>query len=171
MKGHLKSSHKHIEKPHRHDFYVTVLFTHGSGVHEIDFQSYDVQPGSLFFLSPGQIHSWELSDDTEGYIFFFSQEYYNMHYVNQKLKAFLFASVSFPRKLQLDTQNLKKINFLFTELQEESLQENLMQKENILALITRVYIQSTRLFSKDQQLLNPGSVFHISTIISSSKRF
>lgn len=82
-----------------------------------------------------------------------------MHYVNQKLKAFLFASVSFPRKLQLDTQNLKKINFLFTELQEESLQENLMQKENILALITRVYIQSTRLFSKDQQLLNPGSVF------------
>lgn len=70
MKGHLKSSHKHIEKPHRHDFYVTVLFTHGSGVHEIDFQSYDVQPGSLFFLSPGQIHSWELSDDTEGYIFF-----------------------------------------------------------------------------------------------------
>ena len=34
-----------------------------------------------------------------------------------------------------------------------------MQKENILALITRVYIQSTRLFSKDQQLLNPGSVF------------
>lgn len=51
MKGHLKSSHKHIEKPHRHDFYVTVLFTQGSGVHEIDFQSYDVQAGSLFFLS------------------------------------------------------------------------------------------------------------------------
>lgn len=49
MKGHLKSSHKHIEKPHRHDFYVTVLFTQGSGVHEIDFQSYDVQAGSLFF--------------------------------------------------------------------------------------------------------------------------
>nr|WP_305051013.1 AraC family ligand binding domain-containing protein [Elizabethkingia bruuniana] len=71
MKGHLKSSHKHIEKPHRHDFYVTVLFTQGSGVHEIDFQSYDVQAGSLFFLSPGQIHSWELSDDTDGYIFFF----------------------------------------------------------------------------------------------------
>lgn len=159
MKGHLKSSHKHIEKPHRHDFYVTVLFTQGSGVHEIDFQSYEVLPGSLFFLSPGQIHSWELSDDTEGYIFFFSQEYYNMHYVNQKLKNFpFFASVSFPRKLQLDTQNLQKINSLFTELQEESLQENLMQKENILALITRIYIQSTRLFSRDQQLLNSGSV-------------
>lgn len=86
-----------------------------------------------FFCHLGQIHSWELSDDTDGYIFFFSQEYYNMHYVNQKLKNFpFFSSVSFPRKLQLDNQNLQKIDSLFTELQEESLEENLMQKENIL---------------------------------------
>ena len=85
-----------------------------------------------------------------------------MHYVNQKLKNFpFFASVSFPRKLQLDDQNLQKINSLFTEIQEENLQKNLMQKESILALITRIYIQSIRLFSKDQQLLNSGSVFHI----------
>lgn len=83
-----------------------------------------------------------------------------MHYVNQKLKNFpFFSSVSFPRKLQLDNQNLQKIDSLFTELQEESLEENLMQKENILALITRIYIQSVRLFSKDQQLLNPANVF------------
>lgn len=74
-------------------------------------------------------------------------------------KLSIFASVSFPRKLQLDNQNLQKINSLFTELQEESLQENLMQKENILALITRIYIQSVRLFSKEQQLLTSGNVF------------
>ena len=46
-----------------------------------------------------------------------------------------------------------------------------MQKENILALITRIYIQSVRLFSKEQQLLTSGSVFHISAIIRSSNRF
>ena len=74
-------------------------------------------------------------------------------------KLSIFSSVSFPRKLQLDNQNLQKIDSLFTELQEESLEENLMQKENILALITRIYIQSVRLFSKDQQLLNPANVF------------
>ena len=54
LKNHLVSSHKHIEKPHRHDFYVTVIFTKGQGIHEIDFQKYDVSEGSLFFLStPG----------------------------------------------------------------------------------------------------------------------
>ena len=63
MKDHLVSSHKHIEKPHRHDFYVTVLFTKGKGIHEIDFQKYEVSEGSIFFLSPGQVHSWELSED------------------------------------------------------------------------------------------------------------
>jgi hypothetical protein len=68
-------------------------------------------------LSPGQIHSWELSEDIEGYIFFCSQEFYEMHYVNQKLRNFpFFGSVSFPRKLQLDTVELEKNISLFQEL-------------------------------------------------------
>ena len=125
MKGHLKSSHKHIEKPHRHDFYVTVLFNWGVGVHEIDFQSYDdVQAGSLFFLSPwSDTQLGAFSDDTDGYIFFFSQEYYNMHYVNQKLKNFpLFCPLwfLFPENFSWTIRTCIRLIPLFTELQEES---------------------------------------------------
>jgi hypothetical protein len=37
-----------------------------------------------------------------------------MHYVNQKLRNFpFFGSVSFPRKLQLDTVELEKISAYF----------------------------------------------------------
>ena len=73
FKNHLET-HSFIDKPHRHNFYLLVLFTNGSGVHEIDFARFDIKPGSLFVLQPGQIHHWQLSSDIEGYIVFYSQE-------------------------------------------------------------------------------------------------
>lgn len=159
LKNHLISSHKHIEKPHRHDFYVTVIFTKGSGIHEIDFQKYDVSEGSLFFLSPGQVHSWELSPDTDGYIFFFSQPYYEMHYVNQKLKNFpFFNSPSFPRKLQLQSDELINMIRLFEDIGSEHESQNVMKQGFILSLISQIYIQSVREFSKDDEKASATSV-------------
>lgn len=154
MKNHLILGHRHIEKPHRHDFYAAVLFTKGSGMHEIDFQKYNVSEGSLFFLSPGQIHSWELSEDIEGYIFFCSQEFYEIHYVNQKLRNFpFFGSVSFPRKLQLVAQELKRMVSLFKELEKEHQSKNMMKEGFILSLMSQIFIRATRLFSKDFETL------------------
>ena len=159
LKDHLVSSHKHIEKPHRHDFYVTVIFTKGTGVHEIDFQKYDVSEGSLFFLSPGQVHSWELSSDTDGYIFFFSQPYYEMHYVNQKLKNFpFFNSPSFPRKLQLQSDELINMTRLFEDIQNEHQSQNVMKQGFILSVISQIYIQSVREFSKGDEKTPATSV-------------
>ncbi|MBW3524661.1 helix-turn-helix transcriptional regulator [Chryseobacterium sp. NKUCC03_KSP] len=159
LRNHLVSSHKHIEKPHRHDFYVTVIFTKGSGIHEIDFQKYDVSEGSLFFLSPGQVHSWELSPDTEGYIFFFSQPYYEMHYVSQKLKNFpFFNSSSFPRKLQLQSDELINMIRLFEAIGSEHESQNVMKQGFILSLISQIYIQSVREFAKDDEKTSATSV-------------
>nr|WP_315029229.1 helix-turn-helix transcriptional regulator [uncultured Chryseobacterium sp.] len=150
MKNHLVVGHQHIEKPHRHDFYATVLFTKGTGIHEIDFQKYDVSEGSLFFLSPGQIHSWELSEDIDGYIFFCSQEFYEMHYVNQKLRNFpFFGSVSFPRKLQLNTLEVKENIILFKALGKEYQSKNIMKEGLILSLMSQIFISATRLFSRN----------------------
>ncbi|ASK32486.1 AraC family transcriptional regulator [Chryseobacterium sp. T16E-39] len=166
MKDHLVTSHKHIEKPHRHDFYVTVLFTKGEGVHEIDFQKYDVSAGSIFFLSPGQVHSWELSDDTDGYIFFFSQEFYDMHYVNQHLRNFpFFNSTAFSRKLQLEDTDMQNMIAVCEEIQDEYLSQNLMKEQLILSLLTKIYIHSSRQFSRDYTAL------HSETSISYFKHY
>ncbi|MFC3161344.1 AraC-type DNA-binding protein [Chryseobacterium arachidis] len=150
VQNHLIVGHRHLEKAHRHDFYATILFTKGSGIHEIDFQKYDVSPGSLFFMSPGQIHSWELSDDIEGYLFFCLQDFYEMHYVNQKLRNFpFFGSVNFPRKLQLNEAELKKNVHLMLELQEEYQAQNSMRNGLMLSLMSQIFIHSTRQFSRD----------------------
>ncbi|MCJ8154667.1 helix-turn-helix transcriptional regulator [Chryseobacterium sp. SSA4.19] len=150
LKTHFQVGHRHLEKPHRHDFYATILFTQGTGIHEIDFQKYDVSAGSIFFMSPGQIHSWELTDDIDGYIFFCSQEFYEMHYVNQKLRAFpFFGSVTFSRKLQLNSRELNMNLMLFLKIQDEYLTQKFMKNGLILSLISQIFIHSARMFSRD----------------------
>lgn len=150
VQNHLIVGHRHLEKAHRHDFYATILFTKGSGIHEIDFQKYEVAPGSLFYMSPGQIHSWDLSRDIEGYLFFCLQDFYELHYVNQKLRNFpFFGSVNFPRKLQLSETELHENLELFLELEKEYHAQGVMKNGLMLALMSAVFIKSTRQFSKD----------------------
>lgn len=59
--------------PHRHAFYHLVAITSGTGWHEIDFERYSVSSGKLYFMKPGQVHSWHLSEDTEGYVIEFEE--------------------------------------------------------------------------------------------------
>jgi AraC-like DNA-binding protein len=57
----------YIEKPHRHDFFVFLLFEKGSGVHSIDFVDYKLKSRQIHLLFPGQVHSWCLGKSTAGY--------------------------------------------------------------------------------------------------------
>ncbi|MPS73255.1 MAG: helix-turn-helix domain-containing protein [Chryseobacterium sp.] len=149
LKEHLLKSHKHIEKPHRHDFYACMIFTKGTGIHEIDFQKYDVSPGSLFFMSPGQVHSWQLSEDTDGYIFFHSQGFFDLHFVNEKLRQYpFFGSVLFPRKIQLEEQKTIGILNLFKQIRTENSSSELLSENLIISLLSQLYINCSRLFSE-----------------------
>jgi AraC family transcriptional activator of pobA len=102
FKRHLES-HSFIEKPHRHNFYLLVLFTMGSGFHEIDFDRYEIVPGSLFMIQPGQIHHWQLSNDIDGFIVFCSREIYNAYFGSKKIEDYpFFRSVKSKPELKLN---------------------------------------------------------------------
>jgi AraC-like DNA-binding protein len=106
------------------------------------------QQEAYFYVSR-QIHSWELSEDIDGYIFFCSQDFYEMHYVNQKLRSFpFFGSVNFPRKLQLTATELREIiTFLCTGKRISASKRD----ERWFYSFTNVtdFIQATRAFSKE----------------------
>lgn len=53
---------------HIHDFYEIVWFRNGSGVHHVDFNTYPVVPGSVFFISPGQVHEFDDTRTQEGFV-------------------------------------------------------------------------------------------------------
>lgn len=87
---HINLNQDLINKPHSHNFYLCVLFTEGTGTHEIDFNSYSINPGKVFFLKPGQTHFWKFDTEPKGFIFFHSQEFYEMTFVNHRLTNFPF---------------------------------------------------------------------------------
>ncbi len=73
--------------PHRHDFFHIVWVERGRGHHVIDSIKYDVRPGTLFFMSPGQIHDFVLSNDTEGYTINFSAEFFALQLQDKNMLA------------------------------------------------------------------------------------
>ncbi|HNE29780.1 MAG: helix-turn-helix domain-containing protein [Saprospiraceae bacterium] len=68
--------HKDLTFPHRHDFYQIVLFTKGSGRHAIDFQTFEVKPHQIYYMAPGQVHTWQFNEDVEGYIINFNESFF-----------------------------------------------------------------------------------------------
>lgn len=42
--------------PHRHDFYTIILVKDAQGKHFVDYVEYPIKPGTLFFVSPEQVH-------------------------------------------------------------------------------------------------------------------
>ena len=141
---HLKA-HSFVEKPHRHNFHLLVLFTNGNGKHEIDFTQYDIKPGSLFVLQPGQIHHWELSPDIQGYIFFYSQEIYNLYFGHKKLEDYPFyQSVMNQPEIYFEPDELATILPYFDLIIAEN-QTNLSKKaDQLLNLLDCIHIAISR---------------------------
>lgn len=155
FQNHLKA-HSFIEKPHRHNSYLLVLFTHGSGTHEIDFMRYDIQPGSLFVLQPGQIHHWNLSQDIEGYIFFYSQEIYNLYFGSKKIEEYPFyQSVMNQPEMHLDSTELTAIKPYFELMIAESQNKAQRTEDKLLNLLDCIHIEMARKY-----LSNTNHVAH-----------
>jgi AraC family transcriptional activator of pobA len=66
--------YQQLHAAHRHSFYHLVLFTRGGGEHIIDFVTYPVEPGQIYFMIPGQVHSWHFEGEVDGYIVHFNEE-------------------------------------------------------------------------------------------------
>ncbi|WP_196892798.1 AraC family transcriptional regulator [Aureivirga marina] len=143
------TDHDFISRPHKHNFYLTVLFTNGTGTHEIDFKKYEVKKGSIFFLSPGQIHHWNLSHDIDGYIFFHSKDFYNLYFNNKKIEDFPFYN-SFIHKPSYSISE-EQIDFFLryiNEIQSEY-SNTYKDKHVIIDLLDILYVKLNRVISPE----------------------
>jgi AraC family transcriptional regulator, transcriptional activator of pobA len=68
----LEAHYQHLHRPHRHTFYHFVLFTQGTGTYTIDFDRFTIKPWQLYFMVPGQVHSWHFEKNVDGYVFHFN---------------------------------------------------------------------------------------------------
>jgi len=56
-----------IEKPHKHDFFMIVLFDQARGIHNIDSADYEIGNHQIHVLFPGQMHKWDIKTGTIAY--------------------------------------------------------------------------------------------------------
>lgn len=145
---HLKTNHELISHAHKHDFYLTVFFTKGKGIHVIDFQNYEVKAGSVFFLKPGQSHYWELSKDADGYIFFHAD--LNQHQLSTvPIENFPFYSTNFhPPFLELEFSKINKFENEFRNLLKEFRQNAPFKERKLTNLADCLYIEFSRLYAQ-----------------------
>lgn len=145
--------HGFINKAHGHNFYLTVLFTSGFGVHEIDFEKYAIVPGSLFTLKPGQVHDWKFSKNIEGYIIFHNSDFFELLY---NKRGVLVRPEFFPnRKMSTIWLNKEKINIiepLFDNLIKEHTCTNIFKVEKICSLTFLIYLELTRIGTKHLEI-------------------
>lgn len=91
--------------------------TEGKGKHFIDFETYEIKSFTAFLLTPGQVHSWELSADTKGFVLFFTPSFYLMNRQDKKLSDLPFISTG---GIQLDSQKEKPLVLLLNEMVKEN---------------------------------------------------
>ena len=148
FKNHL-IDHSFVEEPHRHSSYVLVFFTKGSGTHEVDFDVFSIQPGSMFFLQPGQMHHWNLSDDVNGFVIFYSQEMYNLYFGQKTIADYPFySSVDNKPEMVFDATELKAILPYFESLIVETQSNQLLKQDKIMNLLDIIHIEIARKYSE-----------------------
>jgi len=158
LTNHIQRNKDLINKPHSHNFYLCVLFTEGTGTHEIDFNSYSINPGKVFFLKPGQTHFWKFETQPKGFIIFHSQEFYEIKFLEHKLHSFpFFYSNQNPPVLELPPRKLYELSLKFKEAYNEYLQTNLLRELKIVNSLNYIYIELTRAYTVDINLEKQNS--------------
>jgi len=118
----------HVNVPHAHDFYLLLYITEGTGTHTIDLVTYELRPGSVFFLTPGQVHHWQLNTDTRGFLVFFDTDFYLFRYPGSRLYEYPFFEHAHPPVLYLAADEAE-IQSLFARLYAEYLVPQANQAE------------------------------------------
>lgn len=115
------SSNPHLEVVHNHAFYHLVYFTEGSGEQVIDFVTFPVQKGMIYFMRPGQVHKWYFDEDPDGYIVNFSATFFDQLFINTNfIDQFpFFDRVAAHQVLLLKEETQRQVEQIFEKILRE----------------------------------------------------
>jgi AraC family transcriptional activator of pobA len=107
---------RHIEKPHKHDFFLFMLFEQGRGTHTIDFVDHQVKDKQLHLLFPEQIHKWDLLDETHAHQLMISRSVFET--LANSLRFSLMLYQNYP-VINLSAEAYEKILYEFRHIKSE----------------------------------------------------
>mgnify|MGYP003945496143 CR=1 FL=1 len=154
--GHYAGQYKHLHTAHRHSFYHLVYFTKGAGTQLIDFKEYPVVPGLIYFMTPGQVHSWSFTEEVDGYIINFSESYFSSYLSNPKyLQNFsFFDELATNAVYVLPEPFREKIVNLFEDILKEGKDPGAFHEDMVRISMLNIFIQVSRAMELGQPVQN-----------------
>ncbi|MEZ4919885.1 MAG: helix-turn-helix domain-containing protein [Saprospiraceae bacterium] len=139
-------SHPNLHFPHRHAFYQIALFTEGGGTHTIDFQNYEVKPHQVYYMSPGQIHSWDFEPGTDGFLVNFNESFFTAicHNPNFVQEFPLFNNISGEPVNVLETECCSEIHGLLERMDMEFRSDVDFKQEFLRSLLLQLLVLLSR---------------------------
>lgn len=136
------TDHPALHNPHRHSCYHFVLFTDGVGSHSIDFEQFRVKPGQVYFMVPGQVHSWNFKSNINGFIVNFSEDLISAFLHNkQYLQQFsFFKGVAADSVINLPVSALQEAATICKHIITETADDKLLHTDMINSLLISFFI-------------------------------
>lgn len=120
LSDYLKDGGCLTQKPHVHTFYQIIWFMSGKGKHYVDFNEYNVQDNSFFFISQGQIHCFD-DNNYEGCIIHFNESFIadSENQINTFLNHNIFHSFEKEPVFHIKHTDDKELRNIVTQMQSE----------------------------------------------------
>lgn len=150
-------SHPNLHIAHRHSFYHIVLFTEGAGRHTIDFEQFEVSAGQIYFMRPGQVHSWAFEGNVDGYIVNFSEEIISKFLVHNNFsdQFEFFKGIASQSVIQLHSDAFAEIILLLKSILKETENASAFANDMIAVKLISLFITVSRTIKKDKEIKVP----------------
>jgi AraC-like DNA-binding protein/mannose-6-phosphate isomerase-like protein (cupin superfamily) len=152
--------HFSVKYPHRHDFFEVLYLSKGSGFHVIDGNKYEIEPPCVFFMSPGQAHKIEFSNDIEGFIFIFTPEFYLINQTNQnrliEFPFFFTIRQDNPPLNLIDENEVVFLESLFKKGISEINKGETYSVELLRSVLDLILTSCSTLYKTDEKMLGKG---------------
>lgn len=140
-------SHRNLHLAHKHSFYHLVFFTKGGGMQTIDFENFPVKPNQIYFMIPGQVHSWAFEGEVDGYIINFSSNFFQSFLLRANYLEDLpfFSGIIKDAVIDIPAQLQDKVINLFEDLIAENETINPLALDMVKSLMLQLFILVARL--------------------------
>jgi AraC-like DNA-binding protein len=144
--AYINSHHKDLHSAHKHSFYHLVYFTKGNGQQTIDFEAFPVKPGLIYFMAPGQVHSWAFEGDVDGYIINFSGSFFQSFLLKADyLDNFpFFSGVARESVIEIPVDQQAHLQSLFEQLLDELSAAKAFSADIVKTLMLQMFVKVAR---------------------------
>lgn len=151
------AKHQNLYFPHKHTFYHLVMFTTGGGTHSIDFKTFDVLPYQIYFMTPGQVHSWGFEGAVDGYVIHFSPAFFQSFLLkNDYLDQFpFFGGTLDDAVINIAAGARPKVADIFEQIITESMKPERLGIDMIKVLLLQLFIVIGRMSADNKPLQGP----------------